>query len=72
GGQAVPVAAVAVLALPVASLVFGAPSMGENAIQAACCTSEYEELSPALISQLQASLSLHGPDAVAITRTAVG
>ncbi|MDB5869244.1 MAG: putative rane protein, partial [Polaromonas sp.] len=53
--RAMPTAVVALLALPIVSLVSGSPSLGENSIQTICCSTEYDQLRPALRRQLLAS-----------------
>lgn len=53
--RAMPVATAAVLALPVAFYIFGAPAMDGHSIQAICCTSPYDTVRPALRKELLAS-----------------
>lgn len=53
--RAMPTAAVALLALPVASLVFGLPSLTSSPLNGSCCAIRNDELRPALMRQLLAS-----------------
>lgn len=53
--RAMPVAAAAVLALPVVSYIFGAPALDGHSIQAVCCTGPYDPVRPALRKELLAS-----------------
>ena len=53
--RAMPVATVAMLVLPVISVVSGASFMGSKSLQATCCTVKFDKLRPALQAQLQQS-----------------
>ena len=50
--RAMPVATVAMLALPVISVVSGAAFMGSKSLQAVCCTVKFDKLRPALQARL--------------------
>ena len=50
--RAMPVATLAMLALPIISVVSGAAFMGSKSIQAVCCTVKFDKLRPALQAQL--------------------
>lgn len=59
--RAMPFASLALLVLPVSSLLFGKPVLANVSVQAVCCTIVYDEVRPKLEQQLQAS---PGPDLV--------
>ena len=50
--RAMPVATLAMLALPIISVVSGASFMGSKSLQAVCCTVKFDKLRPALQAQL--------------------
>lgn len=50
--RAMPVATVAMLALPVISVVSGASFMGSKSLQVTCCTVKFDKLRPALQARL--------------------
>jgi hypothetical protein len=50
--RAIPAATLAMLAFPIASLMSGSSFLGKNAVQAICCTLQYDKLWPALRDQL--------------------
>ena len=50
--RAMPAATIVMLALPLASLVSGGAFLRKNAVQAICCTLEYDKLRPTLRDQL--------------------
>lgn len=64
--RAMPLASVAVLALPVTSYILGWTSLHGNSIQAVCCTEPYDTVRPALRKQL---LGSPGPDLVLVKNT---
>lgn len=57
--RAMPTAAIALLALPVSSVVWGVPSKPESAIQESCCSINYSRLRTEVIAQLTAAPGPH-------------